>query len=278
MISFENVTIGADPEVFVLNGKNGKYSSAHIFKAGTKDRPKAIPHGFVQVDGLALEFNTPPTQDKNEFISSITGCLQDLTKIVKASSKNFRLEATPVVGFNKKYLKSLPREVRALGCNPDWNAYTMDENPIPDAEKPFRTGSGHIHVGFTENADVESASHLMDCAKLARQMDYYLGLPSLEWDPDPVRRQLYGKAGAFRAKVYGMEYRVLSNRWLSRPELVAFVFDQTMKACSQADKGNFLDELYVGYAQKVINENQVDWAKTFPQLSRMIRGDIRFEA
>ena len=51
-----------------------------------------------------------------------------------------------------------------------------------------------------------------------KQLDWYLGAWSLKMDPDPTRRLLYGKAGACRYKPYGVEYRVLSNFWLTTKE------------------------------------------------------------
>ena len=43
----------------ILTGK-GKAFSAHGLVKGTKERPQTTDNGAVQVDGLALEFNTDP--------------------------------------------------------------------------------------------------------------------------------------------------------------------------------------------------------------------------
>ena len=45
-------------------------------------------------------------------------------------------------------------------------------------------------------------------------MDYTLGLDSLLLDSDTRRRSMYGRAGSFRFKEYGIEYRTLSNFWI----------------------------------------------------------------
>jgi hypothetical protein len=45
-------------------------------------------------------------------------------------------------------------------------------------------------------------------------------------DKGDLRKQLYGKAGAFRPKPYGAEYRVLSNFWVFDTKLTGWVYDQ----------------------------------------------------
>jgi hypothetical protein len=62
----------------------------------------------------------------------------------------------------------------------------------------------------------------------ARQLDFYLGLPSLLFEPQSVRRELYGRAGACRITHYGVEYRVLGNTWLRDIDLVRLVYRNTV--------------------------------------------------
>ncbi len=54
-------------------------------------------------------------------------------------------------------------------------------------------------------------------------MDAYLGMPSILWGNNSVRRKLYGKAGAFRFKSYGCEYRTPDNAWLMSRDRMKFV-------------------------------------------------------
>lgn len=65
---------------------------------------------------------------------------------------------------------------------------------------------------------------------MVRQLDCVLYPVSLLWDSDDKRRTLYGKIGAFRPKEYGVEYRPLSNAFLSSKEIQRYVFEVTKRA------------------------------------------------
>lgn len=57
-------------------------------------------------------------------------------------------------------------------------------------------------------------------------MDLYLGVPSVILDSaSKDRRLLYGKAGCFRNKPYGVEYRSLSNFWAFERKYINWIFD-----------------------------------------------------
>ena len=57
------------------------------------------------------------------------------------------------------------------------------------------------------------------------------------WDFDKQRVVSYGRPGGCRIKTYGVEYRTLSNAWLNDPELVKFVYSQTITAVNDLFKG-----------------------------------------
>jgi hypothetical protein len=267
MQQFENILVGADPEVFITKGST--LVSGHTFPCGTKERPRLLASGGVQIDGMALEFNVKPSRTRVEFVSNVVRVFNDLNKIVKKQDKDATILVVPTANFGKEYIDSMPEKVKELGCNPDYNAYTGQPNPTPNADRPFRTGAGHVHVGFTEDMDTNDAEHFARCCALSRQLDYYLGLPSLAWDSDNQRRELYGKAGAFRSKSYGMEYRTLSNAWVADKNLMAFVYDRTLEAIRALNEGVDLDSMYPGLAREIIDLNVLDWADRFPQISHL---------
>jgi len=104
------------------------------------------------------------------------------------------------------------------GCDPDYNAYTKSVNDPPDfLATPSRCAGGHVHIG-TSLTD-EQALTVIQC------LDLFITIPMLKVD-DPKRRQLYGKAGAFRRKEYGVEYRTPSNHWIFTERSRQWVYDQ----------------------------------------------------
>lgn len=204
-----NIKVGADPELFVT--KDGLLVSAHDLIPGTKKRPHPVPNGGVQVDGMALEFNINPVDNPVEWEHNINSVLSSLQKMVP----DYDFFINPVAEFGEELIDSVPEEARRLGCEPDFNAYTKEANPMPNVKAPFRTASGHVHIGWQdEPVDPYDPNHFEACCMLTKMLDQYLAVPSFIWDKDQKRRELYGKAGAFRPKPYGMEYRVLSNKWL----------------------------------------------------------------
>lgn len=236
------ILIGADPELFVINRKTGKAESAHTYFPGTKYDPFMVTDGAIQVDGVAAEFNIYPAETAKEFEESITSVLQAMKLLLKQKAPDCFLAAVPVVDFEKEYFDSLPAETKRLGCEPDFNAYTKKTNPTPDAKRYFRTGAGHIHIGFTNGATPMFPKHFDKCCRLVKQLDATLFIPSHAWDDDKKRRQLYGDRGAFRPKNYGVEYRVLSNAWLRDPGIIEWVYSTALHSAKLVEEDYLLYE------------------------------------
>lgn len=251
------ILVGADPELFMKNRNSGEFVSAHARVPGTKLKPHKVAYGAIQVDGMALEFNIDPAHTVDEFVHNIKAVRKTLEEFVPG----YNVVAEPVAMFEPDYfLWQVPASALELGCDPDFNGWTGDTNPHPDASgKPMRTASGHVHIGWTDDADCMDKSHFTLCCDIARQMDYALGIHSLLWDKDGTRRQMYGKAGAFRPKSYGMEYRVLSNRWLDSELLMRWVYNAIQIGVQDGLDGLWYDKEYGDLAQKIINDNIIDW-------------------
>ncbi len=222
------LTIGADPEVFVLDRDTNKFVSAHDLVPGSKYRPYATPNGAIQPDGVAAEFNIHPASTRKEFLSYLARTEKVLKMVVRKDHESYDLIAVPTADFDPEYFSDLPEYAKALGCDPDFDAYLEQANPKPSGDRPFRTGAGHIHIGFCPPKDNPMEEHhFKNCCSLTKQLDAILVPASKLWDSDTKRMELYGKPGAFRPKPYGLEYRVLSNAWLTRNSTKSYVYDAT---------------------------------------------------
>ncbi len=245
--------IGADPEVFLK--KDGRFVSAHGLIPGTKAEPHAVNRGAVQVDGMAAEFNIDPATTEDEFYENITSVFNTLQELVP----DHELAIEPYAEFDKDIMESVPAEALEFGCDPDFNPY--DKVPYPAPEVPedcnFRVAGGHVHLGWTEGMDINDPEHVEACQMMAQQLDYYLGMCSRMFDPDNKRRQMYGRAGAFRPKPYGMEYRALSNAWLKDERLVRWVFRSAQKAFNDLVDGKSMFNEAQYFAEGCINKD--DW-------------------
>lgn len=249
-----DILIGADPENFIM--QDGVFKSAYGLIPGDKETPFPVKNGAVQVDGMALEFNIDPAATEEEFVYNVNSVLSQLKEMVP----EYRVLAVPVATFDPDYMKAQPEKATELGCTPDYNAYTHMENERPNGAVNFRTGAGHIHIGWTNKASIYSDDHLALCELVVKQMDVLLGIPSLLFDDSVQRRELYGKAGAYRPKSYGVEYRVLSNVWVGSESLTRWVYRTTLKAMRELEAGNHIFE-QVENVQHIINTSDVEAAK-----------------
>lgn len=248
--------IGCDPELFLRDPQTGSFVSGHGALPGSKAEPYKVRMGAVQIDGTALEFNTDPAKTKDEFLNNVNVVMAEMKNMLV---ENHEIVIAPVADYDPTYFETIPEAARELGCNPDFSGWTLGENPVPNAKVTFRTGSGHVHLGWGNGFDVEDWDHFEFCARLARQLDAYLGVATLLWDQDDRRRNLYGKAGAFRPKPYGMEYRVPSNSWLSRDSLREFVYEACVKAFNDLKAGDDKCEKFADKARNIIDNNDVTW-------------------
>lgn len=233
------LTIGADPEFPLYDKRVARYLSAHKYIPGTKQEPHKLNNGAVQLDGLAVEFNINPAADPNEFAANIKSVLKQVRTFVP---RRFSFSFVPSVVFDKKYFDNeVPDACKELGCTPDFSAAEDGKvKPPPRAKNPtLRTFAGHIHIGFTKDADWENHigdGHFYRCVHTTRLFDAYVNLYKGYWDRDRRRFQLYGAGGAFRPKSYGVECRSLSNAWLNHPELYPWLHGV---ACTVGEEWNY---------------------------------------
>lgn len=222
---YSRVLLGADPELFLIDKATGKFHPACDLIGGSKEKPKKIDaqgHA-VQEDNVMVEYNIKPAKNVAEWIKSHEYVLDYLKKALPA----YDLAIVASHTFDYGQLKH-PKAME-FGCDPDYDAWSLTINPRPDPKTRLRTSGGHVHFGYQK-------AHISNQIPLVRAFDLFVTVPSILLDGDELRRTRYGKAGAFRPKKYGVECRGISNFWLSSPKMMAWVYNNCMKAVDFLNK------------------------------------------
>lgn len=247
------ITLGCDPEMFLQTAMGELRSSIGLI-GGTKVAPQALPLGdgyAVQEDNVAVEFNIPPAANVQEFINSINSTVRFLGDVVQ-QNYGFEIATMSAASFPLDQLQT--PESQVFGCDPDFNAWTGKRNPKPKAaDAALRSCGGHIHIGFDKAK--------LDAMRIIQMCDLHLGVPSILMDEGDLRKQLYGKAGAYRDKSFGVEYRTLSNFWIFKDKLIEWAWNNTERAVNAVDAQFALSDEDEACIVTCINNNDKSLAK-----------------
>lgn len=212
------IDLGADPEVFLRDKKSGNFISAIGLIPGDKYSPFPVSDNghAIQVDNVTAEITVPPSNKPEVLMRDIKFAL---SKVKEYIPKHLEIVIQGSAVFTAEQLRH--PAANHFGCDPDFNAYTGQENPKPNSKTLNRSAGAHLHC-LLKNLDPKRFPEFI------RTLDLFLGVPSVILDDDKQRRKLYGKAGAFRFTNYGgksgVEYRVLSNFWIKNQSSVNWVY------------------------------------------------------
>lgn len=248
------VTIGADPELFVF--RDGVASSGIGLIGGSKDAPRWVDRGAVQEDNVLAEFNIYPASSEDEWVENINAVLVALRMILPEGTE---LRAISSYTYNLDDLKAWGPKAMEFGCEPDFYLNEVSRG-VPDAG--LRTAGGHVHIGYTNPSEQQNQNIIAAC-------DILIGLCSVLYE-DTGRRALYGGAGCFRNKEYGVEYRTPGNWWLANEDRMRWVYQRAQMAAAMAVSGDCVFDpdskmisfkgKRIGYQliQQVINTGDLD--------------------
>lgn len=258
--SIKNLLIGADIELFLANKKTKEFVSAEGLIQGTKYEPFFFVPGdkffATSLDNVLAEFSIPPAKSRLEFLNYTKKAVDYINGAIP---KELCTVAFPAANFDHKYL--MTEQALTFGCEPDFNAYTGMENSSPHSEdNTLRSAGGHIHFGY-DNSEQETNMEIIKAA------DLFIGVPSVIQEPENKRKELYGKAGAFRHKSYGVEYRTISNYYLKDKKSTLWVYDAAKAAIKFLNDGNYIEDTFGKIVQDTINtgnkENALALIKDF---------------
>lgn len=247
--------MGCDPEFFFKqNGevvgaekfipKNGLTFDFRATSSIKTKEGKLVRHGdftslgdapaskFI-IDGVQAELNPRPNTCRANLANEIKCCFIKLKEELAKENKGFTVDFSRAVEIPRANLMELEEKSRTFGCAPSNSIYKTSskikgiklEN-IDATEYRVRAAGGHIHIGKKGYTNLTAAltTHHEQTVKM---LDILCGNTCVLLDRDEAnieRRKVYGKAGEYRLPEHGLEYRTLSNFWLTSYPLMSLAF------------------------------------------------------
>jgi hypothetical protein len=231
--------IGTDFEAFITDQENRVVPADNIFPS-EEDSIKLGNGNEVFYDGMQAEVKVGPSHCRGYVCDNLVQVFRRLNK--DAEDKNLKLLLEPAVEINQQVMEAaVDPKSRMFGCEPH---LAVELGGLPEiidvdaARHMRRYAGGHIHLGVI-NPDSCFHSDLNETLlsaegrlRTVKMLDIIVGntLVMIERDQDRMRRELYGKAGTYREKPYGLEYRTPGNLWGRHPGLANLV----MSLCRDA--------------------------------------------
>jgi hypothetical protein len=239
-------TVGTDPEMFAF--KAGKLLPAFEFLPD-KDKSLYEEGTHAYWDGFQAEFrHSKGYTCLMELHSQLARSMRLLNEAAKKHGAKLSIQS--VVRIPLQILRTANDPFVELGCQPSFNAYNLRglavENP---RELRYRFAGGHMHFGFSKKLDHE---------KIVKTLDAILGIWAVgaaQSFDNPIRRQYYGLPGEYRLPKYdngwyGIEYRTLSNFWLSHPAISMVTWEIGRRALQLA-RSEFPKAIWIGSEEEI---------------------------
>jgi len=278
------LTIGADPEFFIMSAKSGKPVPIIGKLGGTKDEPFRKPEwmqGYaVQEDNVMAEFNIPACTEQYEFMGAID---QGRKLVMSLVGRSYKPYPACFAKFDHETLRH-PQALR-FGCSPDNDGYNLGKphelikaEQLNEEDGGWRFAGGHVHLGYRD--DIPWIPPFV----MAAMSDAFIAIPLIQHklDPQGPRRRFYGLPGRFRQTSYGIEYRTLGNGWTEnevgtdRVGRMAFYMLQMIREASEKTVRGWYHEFpWVAIRECILNEDARAAHQLWNAVSHIIGGGKR---
>jgi hypothetical protein len=229
------LNLGADPEIFAVD-KDGQVIPAWKWLP-SKEKAETVgidsyyfPKGKATTywDGFQAEFTVHSATCLAYLCDYFHTGLEALHNSVTKHAKGSKLSITSVLPVPADELAKADDKYVQFGCMPSKNIYNLDGRKADGRDVPFRFAGGHIHFGIYDKKYIQPRLN-----NIVKGLDAILGVSCVSlfasFD-NPVRREFYGLPGEFRLPAHGLEYRTLSNAWLSHPLITNLVYELARRA------------------------------------------------
>jgi hypothetical protein len=261
--------IGADPEIFITDGKGELIPAFELFP-----EKKGTAVGQPYWDGYQAEFNVYADTCMDNVCYRIQNALAATRRQARKVNSKANLTMQNVFDIPEARLNTDDKKYVSFGCTPSFSVYGETFPEVDAKQVPFRSAGGHLHLALPRGKDDPYTESIV------KELDRILGVISVAmfaYYDSPRRRVLYGRAGEYRKPAHGLEYRVLSNAWLCHPVAMHTVYEIArlcMGMFVQSGKpGPWVEwDVTEDEARQCINTCDVDMAK-----SLIKRNDTAFD-
>jgi len=256
-------TVGSDPEFFFI--RDGEVvPSAEVLPENSRN---------VARDGFQGELHPAPSGCRVSAGSFLARAIFNARGYAREVGAELSFEPGHIIS-DEVWKKASP-EMKRFGCNPTLSAQEKNPHRVTGLRERFRAGAGHIHLGNTMLRTNRTDQELAE--RFVKTLDIVAGNTLVLIDRDPlnaVRRKNYGRAGEYRLKSYGLEYRVPSNFWLKHYALWSFASQLCRNAMAIVEQNRdkeLMSMISMKDVKKAINNNDYELAlKNFDILSEFL--------
>jgi hypothetical protein len=177
--------------------------------------------GAVFFDGIQAELRSSSNGCRAFVLDNVRHAMQKLDQVGRTAEAILDFSGAREITADILAMVRDPRATR-FGCEPHQSARLgggVDRIKVKLEEQLITYAGAHIHLGSSWIRTAEKR------LRVARVADVIMNLPLVMIeDPvsDALRRQVYGKAGCYRDKPYGVELRTPSSQLLKHPALLSF--------------------------------------------------------
>jgi hypothetical protein len=183
-----------------------------------------------------VEFNIPPVDNADDFVEFIRYSMTTLRSMI---SNHLEFSYLPSAEFEEIYTST--EQGSESGCKPDNNVWHDDERKPNLEYTNIRVAGSHLHLSYLEPNEKTSLNFV-------KMFEVYGTIPTLKYEeklPAIFRRELYGSAGSYRIKPYGIEYRTLSSFWLQSEDMIRLIYDKVAESIERLnnDDGSLIESI-----------------------------------
>jgi hypothetical protein len=228
-----SVSLGTDLEFFFRARNHGVVPADNILppESEAMDSDGGVKKAIFY-DGIQAEIRTTPDSCRARIGDQLVDLFRTVHRVAKENGVTMLMQSSVDV-TRDVLLRARDPISRQFGCSPhrsERKGGKVEQIRVDGETHEIRYAGVHVHVGSADKYALQTDDGIL---RTVRMLDLFLGtvgvmIESTHWDR--LRRQVYGKAGIYRRKEYGLEYRTPSTVLATHPAFMSLAFSLARQA------------------------------------------------